>query len=219
MAGGISMLWIKKGKEPVSLTQYRKQPFAYYDGCNKEDIRKKLLVEQGYLCAYCMRRIDEAHMKIEHWYPEAELDETGKLDYENMLGVCMGHIEGLEGRYDTCDSQKGSQIIAIDPRNAEHIQGIGYQYRSGEIYSEDSTHNEDLNSRLNLNCHQQYLPENRKAVLDEVIKKLSVIRKQGTWKRAEIAHLRNIYASLDQEGKRKEYAGIVLWYLDKKMKR
>lgn len=53
------MIYIQKGKEPASLTAYKKQAHAYYDGCNKDDIRENLLREQGYLCAYCMRRIEK----------------------------------------------------------------------------------------------------------------------------------------------------------------
>ena len=46
------MIYIKKGNEPDSLTKYRKKKFAYYDGYkDKDDIRKNLLEEQGYLCA------------------------------------------------------------------------------------------------------------------------------------------------------------------------
>ena len=57
------MLYIKKGREPESLIKYRKKKFAYYDGYDrKDDIRKNLLIEQGFLCAYCMRRIDIKNM-------------------------------------------------------------------------------------------------------------------------------------------------------------
>ena len=45
------MRYIKKGMEPRSLTKYKLQSNAYYDGCNKADIRKRLLEDQGYLCA------------------------------------------------------------------------------------------------------------------------------------------------------------------------
>ena len=40
------MIYIQKGKEPASLTAYKKQAHAYYDGCNKDDIRENLLREQ-----------------------------------------------------------------------------------------------------------------------------------------------------------------------------
>lgn len=102
------MLYIRKGSEPASLTAYKKQSYVYFDGCCKEDIRQNLLKEQGYLCAYCMRRIHAGNMKIEHWYPEDKLSEIEKLDYKNMLGCCEGHIEGQKGKDDTCDTHKGN---------------------------------------------------------------------------------------------------------------
>ena len=93
------MIYIQKGKEPASLTAYKKQAHAYYDGCNKDDIRENLLREQGYLCAYCMRRIEKEKMKIEHWDPEDNLTELERLDYSNMLGVCLGHMNGQKKNY------------------------------------------------------------------------------------------------------------------------
>lgn len=80
------MILIRKGDAPDSLIQYRKAANAYFDGCNKDDIRDKLLKEQGHLCAYCMCRIYKDTMKIEHWYPENRLTDQECLDYSNMLG-------------------------------------------------------------------------------------------------------------------------------------
>ena len=115
------MIYIKKGNEPDSLTKYRKKKFAYYDGYkDKDDIRKNLLEEQGYLCAYCMRRIDKKRMKIEHWYPEEHLTDIECLNYQNMLGVCLGHINGTKGSDDTCDTHKAvnlsKSILWTNPR-------------------------------------------------------------------------------------------------------
>ena len=62
------MIFIRKKPEPRSLTEYKLQPFANYDGCDKEPIKKNLFEEQGHLCAYCMRRIqDISEMTIEHY--------------------------------------------------------------------------------------------------------------------------------------------------------
>ena len=213
------MLLIQKGREPASLTAYRKTPFAYYDGCNKSDIRKKLLAEQGCLCAYCMRRIHEKNTKIEHWFPEAELSERGKLNYSNMLGVCSGHREGLPGKYDTCDASKGDTKLTLDPRRVDHIRRIKYRTKNGEIYSDDPALNRDLNEVLNLNCMEQSLPLNRKAVLDRVIQSLASAHKgrEREWTVSDLLPFKRIYESAPN-GERKEYAGIVLWYLEKRIR-
>lgn len=211
------MIYIRKGKEPASLTAYKKEKFAYFDGCNKADIRENLLKDQGRLCAYCMRRIDEDHMKIEHWYPEDRLTEQQKLDYSNMLGVCEGHIEGQKGKLDTCDAQKGNQLITVDPRSQTIINEIKYRTKSGEIYSDNTSINEDLDKRLNLNSKGHMLKENRKAVLDEVIEKLSNEKSKGNWNQRMIRVMKEKYEKCDAGGKKKEYAGIVIWYLNKKL--
>lgn len=174
------MLYIKKGKEPLSLTSYKKEPHAYFDGCNKNDIRQNLLKEQGYLCAYCMRRINENNMKIEHWYPESMLTETEGLDYNNMLGCCSGHMEGHKGEDDTCDTHKGNQTITINPIKYSMINEIKYRTKSGEIYSDNIQIENDLNKTLNLNSNKHLLKENRKAVIDAIILELSKKRTKVT---------------------------------------
>ena len=53
-----------------------------FDQLPKEVIRERLLEEQHYLCAYCMRRIknDGRNTTIEHWYPLSK-DKERALDY------------------------------------------------------------------------------------------------------------------------------------------
>lgn len=211
------MIFIQKGNEPISLTKYRKRPYAYFDGCNKDDIRDRLLKEQGYLCAYCMRRIDKEHMKIEHWYPEDKLTEEGKLNYGNMLGACAGHIDGQKGKEDTCDTHKGNALITVDPRDRNTLNKIKYRSKSGEIYSEDPVIQEDLNQILNLNSQGHRLPQNRKAKLNSVINELNRKIPKGIWSKQKLEVFITKYSEPDKDGRKNEYLGIILWYLDKKI--
>lgn len=213
------MIYIQKGPEPTSLTEYKKQQYAYFDGCNKEDIREKLLQEQGDLCAYCMKRIDKDHMKIEHWYPEDRLSEKERLDYRNMLGVCEGHIDGQKGKEDTCDTQKGNQLITVDPRDIRTISEIKYKSKSGEIYSDNVEIQKDLDKTLNLNSRGHRLPQNRKDTLDAVIFELSKMYPKGNWTKEKLESFIAEYSKKDVKGQKKEYLGIVLWYLNKKRRR
>lgn len=214
------MLYIRKGHEPESLIKYRKEKFAYFDGYEKkDDIRRSLLEEQGFLCAYCMRRIDIRHMKIEHWYPEDRLSDEERLEYHNLLGTCVGHIEGTKGEDDTCDTHKGNNVITVNPQDITTLKKIKYRTSTGEIYSDDENIERELDEILNLNSEKHLLKENRKAVLDSVIFQMSRMQKQGNWNRKFVEAVRKKYESKDSQGKRKEYAGIVLWYLEKKLKK
>lgn len=212
------MIDIQKGKEPNSLTWYKKQSYAYFDGCCKDEIRDHLLDEQGYLCAYCMRRIDKDHMKIEHWYPEDDLTEQEKLDYGNMLGACLGHIEGQKGRDDTCDAHKKNIKITVNPLNPKTLEKVKYRSKSGEIYSEDGNIQKDLDKTLNLNSRAHRLPQNRKEKLEAVISELTRKMPKGKWTKSMLKVLLDEYSAENAAGEKAEYLGIVQWYLDKKIK-
>lgn len=213
------MIYIKKGTEPESLTKYRKEKFAYYDGYkDKDDVRKKLLEEQGYLCAYCMRRIDKEHMKIEHWYPEDKLTDVERLNYQNMLGTCLGHIEGTKGFEDTCDTHKGNFLIKVNPLDKSTLTHIQYKSATGAIYSDDKDIQRDVDKTLNLNAERHLLKENRKELLNTLITEMRKMKKQGTWNKKMLETVRARYESVDVDGKKKEYAGVALWYLDKRLK-
>lgn len=213
------MIYIKKGNEPKSLTKYRKEKFAYYDGYkDKDDVREMLLEEQGHLCAYCMRRIDKEHMKIEHWFPEDRLSDVERLEYQNMLGACLGHIDGTKGSDDTCDTHKGNTIIKVNPLDKNTLLSIKYRTGTGEIYSDNEEIQNDLNKTLNLNSNAHLLKENRKKLLNTLIAEMSKKQMQGTWKQKMIENIKEQYETADLQGKKREYAGIAIWYLDKRLK-
>lgn len=95
------MIVVKRGKEPNSLLQFRKQyPDADYEDTPSyvlKDIREQMWEEQKHLCAYCMRKIDNPKVeRIEHCRPrhpqdEVEHDKKSTLDFKWMLGVCYGN--------------------------------------------------------------------------------------------------------------------------------
>ena len=53
------------------------------EGCENnetDNLRKSLLEEQGYICCYCMSRIDCKNSKIEHFKPQS-LHRDKQIDY------------------------------------------------------------------------------------------------------------------------------------------
>ena len=61
----------------------------------KEDLLMSLLKEQGYICAYCMKKINQDNSTIEHIigqkYKDGNIDlgKENELKYENLLAVCQ----------------------------------------------------------------------------------------------------------------------------------
>lgn len=210
------MLLINKGNAPDSLLKYKKEKYAYYNGFKyKDDIRKSLLIEQGYLCAYCMRRISITEMKIEHYIPGEEPTDEGSLEYSNMLGCCKGKIKGV--KVGTCDSSRGDTKLTVDPLNQSSIDQITYEKSTGRILSINPDINRDLDVTLNLNSKEHLLKENRKAALNALFSELSKLSSRGKLNARVLEKIRDNYAGVDKYGQKQEYSGIIIWYLNKKL--
>ena len=193
-----------------------------FDHLDKGFIRDSLVKEQHGICAYCMRRIESnIHMTIEHWSP-IELEPDRAVDYRNMLGVCNG---GREKKYEAylddgrpilcCDASKGDRKITISPLNPEHMKLIRYN-SDGMIYThpEDETLTTDMNEVLNLNSI--ILVEGRKQAYESYVRFISGLAKRNKPIRnaieKEIERLKN-KATYD------EFAGVVIYFLERKLKR
>ena len=212
------MLNIIRLSEPCSLIAYRQLPDAEYDGPHftnvKSDIRRTLLISQGYLCAYCMMRIEDNQFttKIEHWKSQNDYPEN-QLDFSNMCAVCIGKTQGKTH----CDSSRGDTEIQIDPANTiKKVESFLKYDGLGKIYVEnDSELNNELDNIFRLN-HPR-LKGNRKAVLDAITRKLST--KKGTATKSELESELNRWSELSSDGKKQPYCGIAIFYLKKKISR
>lgn len=102
------MKYIAKVKPPHSYTAWRKrvrgtQDEHYHRGLKnplKAELHQALLHEQGYLCAYTMKRINRDDSHIEHIKPESvcRAERVGSdLDYDNLV-ACFPR-EGMPRRY------------------------------------------------------------------------------------------------------------------------
>ena len=217
------MIHIQKNSPPSEFINFiRQTPQIHFDDIPsdiKEILRKSLLEEQGYLCAYCMSRIDNDHSttKIEHYRAR---DNNNELDYSNLLAVCTGNSFGkIDGSYkhQHCDTRKGEKSLNIDPQNAEHIAMIDYK-SDGTIFSRTNPQfNDDFNKILNLNDDNGYLKFNRKTALRKFQEKIHNDFKDKTAKVNYLKKALNFYSSL-HDGRRTEYCGIILHYIEKKLK-
>ncbi|ELY4661413.1 hypothetical protein SMZ96_000003 [Cronobacter muytjensii] len=210
------MRQIIKNKEPNELAIYKRSKDAIYDGPNfsevKDKIRHSLLHEQGYLCAYCMERIDLNSMKIEHWACQHSNKEM-QLEYGNLLACCKGH-EGSPPKEQTCDTRKGGNALKFSPANANHRVNEIIKYdHQGKITSIDYEFDAQINKTLNLNKHR--LKSNRLAALIMIQRELH--QKIGERKKTEIQRLIEKYNQRNQQGKLPEYYGIIIYYLQRKL--
>ncbi len=225
----------KANNEPQSLIEHRSTPNATFEGCNKNDIREALIQEQGGICAYCMKRINNKrntelnkyYTEIEHYRSQDVYNgQDGKADlrlnYQNMLGVCNGN-SGQPTNKLHCDKSKDTEQnkkflpLKIDPLkpSCEYL----VQFRgNGVVFSTNEEIDVELTKVLNLN--EENLVKNRKIAIDFAIQSINTKQKKKKVKKWSIAMIReeqNKWAKLYNTGY-KEYCQAVINYLDKKLK-
>lgn len=107
------MKYIQKRTEPQDFTHWKAQAspdwtptYGALRGKEKATVKTALMVEQGYLCCYCERQIDDQDSHIEHFRPQ-HLNAVDPLDFGNMLCSCQKertageplHCGALKGRW------------------------------------------------------------------------------------------------------------------------
>ena len=223
------MIVVKRGKEPNSLLQFRKQyPEADYEVDMPtnvlQDVRTQLWEEQKHLCAYCMKKIANPNVeRIEHCRPrhphgEIEHDKKSTLGFKWMLGVCYGNslTKGVKHEDTTCDAHRGNTELAVNLFDELSIRKIKYR-SDGSIYSDDEEINKDVTETLNLNCEAVSLPATRKKVLQEEQRRI-LQKCEGKSQYAYMHELERTYMSLVQERNLTPYCGIIISWLENKLK-
>jgi len=217
------MILIKKSAEPKSWTEYRQTPNVSYQ--STEDLVNSLLEDQGYICAYCMRRIpcrDRIYEKdgvnhaltkedhrVEHLMSREKHSDL-QLQYANMVICCPGHI----GSEDHCDRLKGNNDISFKPTDSTFIKTIQYTSR-GRISSTNEKADKEINELLNLNT--ELLVKNRASALGQAMAEIDKHSK-GKWTKAVIEKYIDRYSSVQKDGKKKEFCGIIVYMLQKKLR-
>ena len=207
---------ITKNAEPKAWTQYRLTSGAVFKPIPA--LVNSLLDEQGYICAYCERRIPckdavegtpgaEDH-RIEHLRTQSTSKETGintDLDYSNMVICCPGNIAR-------------DVDLRISPLDSTMMSSIQFT-SSGLIKSLDSQLDREINENLNLN--QYLLRTNRKATWLGIANGL----KAKGWNIGNIRHLIDVWESKHKEIVNghavfayKPYCSMVLYMLNKKLR-
>lgn len=206
------MIWIDKQQEPASWIQRRLTPNVTYEAT--PDLRESLLKEQGYICAYCMRRIptsdaphEQAESKIEH-LRSREHHPNLQMDYSNMVICCPGRMVGNIH----CDASKEEKDIQCSPLSQAAMSTIQYS-NDGTIKSTNVVYDAEINDVLNLNVG--VLKDNRKSVWESVRDR---IQREGNWHMSYVRRVLDEYRSFDADGRKKPYCGIVIYKLTKKLR-
>ena len=202
----------------------------FFEQLPKDKIRTHLLQEQHYLCAYCMKRIQDNPLEttIEHWYP-LDKDKDKALDYKNMLAVCKGgatiDLEEGQKRALCCDAYKGNAEIAINPLNEIHMNKIKYT-RKGIVYTDDEGLDCDINNVLRLNgirdedgnliCDTSTgLLKGRKNAIQKSVTIIEVLDKK---RKLTSTMVKRKVEEMKVKPVRDEFAGVTIFFLERKIR-
>lgn len=210
------MLNIVKGREPRTLLEHRLSIDARYENMPqwaRNDLKQSLLREQGFLCAYCMSRISEASMKVEHVMSRSEHPESA-LSHANMLACCNGGESG-PGHERHCDTSKGGRSLSWSPaRPEDRVQEDIWYDSDGGMHSRNAVIDGDAERILNLNSPR--LRGNRKAVRAAVFRKLASLPPNAD--RSTVERLLKCWETRDAQGKFFEHAGVAVFVLRKRLR-
>lgn len=199
-----------------------------FEALPKDAIRKSLLEEQHYLCAYCMHKIENNPLRtsIEHWYPLSK-DKEMALDYNNMLAVCDGgeNWKGKEKKNLCCDAFKADEAeLKISPLNKRQMEKITYT-KDGFIKTEpqDQRMDEEIRDVLRLNGiwkNDKFLADTTTGLVkgrkDAYQRYEDFIKRLGKKGRCTSAQVKKKIDEIKTADEWLEYAGVILYFLNKK---
>ena len=179
------------------------------DGTFK-NLQQFLAKEQGFVCAYCQRVLEEKDevikMKVEHYQPESIYNgqvndsrqatklcdglekerEDLRIEYHNLLAVCLGkYSTSGETHCDTPPNGKADvELCAIKKLWSKEFKKlqtkIKYTNRCG-IFSEDVAIDKELNDVLNLN--EENLKKKRRHIWNGVAKRIAIETGTKDWEK------------------------------------
>jgi hypothetical protein len=211
--------------EPNVLKEHRSTPNTRYKSFG-DALKMPLCNEQGFICCYCMQRIESQTTTVEHYITQtkhkdsnysAEEHKAYELDYMNMLASC----NYKNGR--NCSEIRGNIPLYIDPKTSLIESQIGYN-PGGVIYAIDKNENvvNDLKT-LKLGVSpipdidengEYWLIKNRAKIIEEVRQKLDT---KG-WTKPNIEAEIKKFQIPDKEGYLQPYCQVAIFYLKKKLK-
>lgn len=131
-----------------------------------------------------------------------------QLMYFNMVICCPGNLNNEFH----CDTLKKGNSVSFDLFNSELEKSIKYFPKDGKIESSNLKWDSEINTLLNLN--HLLLKYNRKETLSGIIKSIET---KG-WNRTSLNRNLKKWSTFDSQDKLKPFCGIVIWYLQKKLK-
>ena len=203
------MKYIQKGKEPQNLSDWKatqqslgvNYDYKYLSNPEKKAVHISLLSEQGYICCYCCKRVEQSNSDMEHLAPQSKTDSELSVDYTNMLASCGRDPDQPE----YCGNKKKNLAIGVSPLQANSEEFFDYS-SSGEILqtANNLAHQKDAQTTIKvLGLNHYDLTQGRKQAFEAL---------EGiTQEEAEL--LAQVCQQMNGEGRYQPFCNAVLYFL------
>ena len=209
------MKYIQKGKEPQIFSDWKATQMSL--GVNyhykrlpnpeKGAVHISLLSEQGYICCYCCKRVEQSNSHIEHLDPQSKTDAELSVEYSNMLASCGRDTNKPEYCWpEYCGNKKGDLAIRVSPLQANCEEFFNYS-STGEILptANNLAHQKDAQTTINvLGLNHYDLTQGRIQALEAL---------QGIMTQEEAELLAQVCQQMNAQGRYQPFCNTVLYFL------
>ncbi|MEG4342077.1 retron system putative HNH endonuclease [Microcoleus sp. A003_D6] len=204
------MKYIQKGKEPQNFSDWKatqkslgvNYDYKYLSNPEKAAVHISLLSEQGYICCYCCKKVEQSNSHIEHLAPQSKTDSELSVDYTNMLASCGRDPDWPE----YCGNKKQNLAIGVSPLQANCEEFFNYS-STGEILptANNLAHQKDAQTTI------EVLGLNHYDLMQGRIQALEAL--QGIMTQQEAELLAQVCQQMNAQGRYQPFCNAVFYFL------
>jgi len=210
---------ITKGPEPEDLRTWRQTEVPEnrtYDNMPKLAVKRQMLTEQGYLCAYTMQRISTTDdCQIEHIVPRNQ-DRSLETAYGNMLACSPSNRPGSRSQRGRCpfgaeekDQARVDESNFVSPLREDVERRFHYEVDGSVTHLNHDIAAESTIGILQLN-HEQLMDLRRAAIEERILDLETGLTAE------EAEHLSQTILAADPGGRIAEFclaiSHVAAWY-------
>ncbi len=207
------MKYIQKGKEPQFFSDWKaiQKPVGNYHykhflNPERKAVHSSLLSEQGYICCYCCKSVDQSNSHIEHLDPQSKTDAELSVEYTNMLASCGRDTNKPGYRWpEYCGNKKGDLAIGVSPLQANCEEFFNYS-SIGEILPANN-----LDDPKDAQTTIDVLGLNHYDLMQGRIQALEAL--QGIMTQEEAELLAQVCQQMNAQGRYQPFCNAVLYFL------
>lgn len=201
-------IWFEDWKKTFVLMNGRNPHYLDLTDSLRIKLRGVIVQEQGNICCYCMRRINQKSSHIEHYKPR-DLFQEEDLSYDNMFASCPGQPYEVNLLNQHCDSKKNNWYDERFPKptDSEFEKCISYRINGfADPYHKigDDRHSLEKEFIEKVGLNAPYLIRNRRQVIEK-----SEIMDEAEYSNDDWMDFISYYDKM-HEGNYEEYCAVII---------